>query len=505
MIAAKASSRRVGPLAFALIPLIVAVAGFALARIALLPGVGLWDTAELQVVGPLIGTAHPTGYPTYVLLAWLASIVLQPLGEPAFRINLLAALLAGATAGLGAHLVRRLTGRVLLGAAGGLAVATLPVVWRLGTHADVHGLHGAFVALLLVLLVEWESRSTSPTRDRWLLAAAVAAGLSLGNQGLTVLLIPGSLLFVVAVDPAIVRRPRFLGACVVAGILPAALVYLELPLRAGLLRAPLVYGHPDTLVGFLYVVSGAQFASTFDSAGIVARVGEAAGRLVDQLGLLAVLTPIAALVVAARRPTYALLTIPAFLLTAWFATGYVNAEIDRYWLGPALIAVTWLAVAAGAIADALDSRTRRRAGPVLVEVLGCLLLLAPVLVGPAERFAAVDRSHDDSAARWLDATFASLPPNAVVVSWWDYSMPMWYGQLVERRRPDLVIVDDRTRLDQGLGSVDDVLDSYLGRRPVFIIRLPADMPALEARYELASATYTDHSPIEVLRRRAVSP
>ena len=59
--------------------------------LALLPGVAYWDTGELQAVAPLMGTAHPTGFPTYVLLGWLASVVLQPFGEPAFRMNLLSA------------------------------------------------------------------------------------------------------------------------------------------------------------------------------------------------------------------------------------------------------------------------------------------------------------------------------------------------------------------------------------------------------------------------------
>ena len=33
----------------------------------MLPGVAYWDTGELQAVAPLLGTAHPTGFPTYVL------------------------------------------------------------------------------------------------------------------------------------------------------------------------------------------------------------------------------------------------------------------------------------------------------------------------------------------------------------------------------------------------------------------------------------------------------
>ena len=67
--------------------LIVAAIALVLARRALLPGLGFWDTGEFQVVGPLLGTAHPTGYPAYVILGWLAGVVLQPLGDPALRID----------------------------------------------------------------------------------------------------------------------------------------------------------------------------------------------------------------------------------------------------------------------------------------------------------------------------------------------------------------------------------------------------------------------------------
>ena len=51
----------------------------------LLPDVGTWDTAEFQAIGPLLGIAHPTGYPAYTLVAWLASMVLQPFGNEALR------------------------------------------------------------------------------------------------------------------------------------------------------------------------------------------------------------------------------------------------------------------------------------------------------------------------------------------------------------------------------------------------------------------------------------
>jgi len=56
------------------------------------------DTLEFQLVGPTLGIAHETGYPLYTLLSWLFAR-LMPLGDAAFRVNLLSAVCA-ALAGL---------------------------------------------------------------------------------------------------------------------------------------------------------------------------------------------------------------------------------------------------------------------------------------------------------------------------------------------------------------------------------------------------------------------
>ena len=72
---------------------LVAIGTFVLAlvvyRATMLPGVGAWDTAENQTVPPLLGTMHPTGFPAYVILGWLANQVLAPFGSTAFRMKLL--------------------------------------------------------------------------------------------------------------------------------------------------------------------------------------------------------------------------------------------------------------------------------------------------------------------------------------------------------------------------------------------------------------------------------
>jgi hypothetical protein len=71
------------------------------------------------------------------------------------------------------------------------------------------------------------------------------------------------------------------------------------------------------------------------------------------------------------------------------------------------------------------------------------------------------------------------------VSWWSYSTPLWYATIVDGRRPDITIVDDRDRLDQNLGDLDQVIARYLPSRPVYLIRNgTSELPAVAERYSI---------------------
>ena len=481
---------RLGP------PALVGVAAFAIARSTLLPGLGLWDTGEFQAVAPVLGTAHPTGYPSYVLLGWVANLLLAPFGEPALRMNLLSAITSGVAAGLMVMLVRRLTGRTIVAAAAGLLLALTPIPWRVASFADPHMLHLALLAAILVLLVGWESRLRSgrADADRWLVAAAAVYGIALGNQALTVLLAPGIGLFVLAVEPRLRLRSAQLGRCAAALLGVVALVYLELPIRAAM-GAPLVYGHPDTWGGFWYVVLALQFGGSLKEpfSDLAGKAGELVSLATAQFGVLVALIPASFVVVAVRQPRYALLTGTSLLVTCWFAASYTNADIERYYLGPIFIAISWLAIAAVAVVDAVgaplfadeqDRGVRPRVLHLLAAVLIGVALVAPaILAAPATR-RVVDQSTDTRAEDWSRWAFRTAEPDAVLVTWWGYSTPLWYRQVILGERADVRVIDDRTRLDKGLGSVDDVISANVGSRPVYLVRRDEDLAALEGAWRL---------------------
>jgi hypothetical protein len=271
-------------------------------------------------------------------------------------------------------------------------------------------------------------------------------------------------------------------------ILTVTLVYLELPLRAGPLFTPgtLIYGRPDTWDGFWYVALAEQFRGAvigpFDD--LPGKVGALVGRTVDAYGPLAALLPLAFGATAFRRPSYALLTGSAVAITCFFAASYENAMIERYYVGPALMGWTWVAILAErlVVLAGITAEDRRRPHPVIATALAALLMV-PTLVALPSRFYVVDRSAQDGARRWVDQAFAAMQPDAVVVSWWSYSTPLWYAQLVEGRRPDVDIIDDRTRLDRNLGDIYDVIDANLPTRPVYVIRIdPMEIAGLRERY-----------------------
>jgi hypothetical protein len=77
-----------------------------------------------------------------------------------------------------------------------------------------------------------------------------------------------------------------------------------------------------------------------------------------------------------------------------------------------------------------------------------------------------------------------MDANAVVVSWWSFSTPLWYRTVILGERPDVRVVDDRDRLDEDLGGVEDVIRANLGARPVYLVRTPAEIDALRASWVL---------------------
>ena len=469
----------------------VALVAFAIYLRTLMPSTGFWDTAEAQTVPATLSIFHPTGFPTYTMLGWLWSQL--PIGESvAYRMNLLSAVSVASAAGITtlitSHLVAERSRWLVAtaSAVAGLAFAFASEPWENALRADVHALHIGLAALIIWLLVTWRAAEVagSPHAGRWLAAAALTFGLSLGNHPLTGLMAfaIGPWLFIV--DPGIWRRWRLLAACVVLLGL-GLLSYLYIPVRALTPpEPPLFYARPTTWEGFRYLVFAEQFHGLFDVSPfdfLAAKWDKAESVLAAQLmgpGWLVAAIGAATLVVRGMGA----LAFLALLVIAnvFYAMNFQDGDIDRYYLLTTLVACVLVGVAAAALAGAgaqsiaeatrrtLDVGGRRRAASIaggVVLALAAILPLSALVI----RYDVRDQSANREADLWVTSLHRALPQDAVIISWWSYSTPLWYHRWVLGERPDITIIDERNIIDDGWGTIDAAIRAHLNERPVYLV------------------------------------
>src|SRR5207244_1103334 len=187
----------------------------------LAPTVTLVDSGELIVVAQGLGVAHPPGFPLWVVLAHLASLV--PFGNVAARINFSSALFAALASAVLTLVVAEvaltpayvatskkrgaqqrkssgdsgishlLTLAPALGA--GLLMTFSRTLWSYATITEVYTLNTLLILAVFFLMLRWrrcviaERKDTGAMvtkHDNWLYAAAAVFGLALGDHHITV-------------------------------------------------------------------------------------------------------------------------------------------------------------------------------------------------------------------------------------------------------------------------------------------------------------------------------
>jgi hypothetical protein len=144
----------------------------------LLPG----DAGEFQLVASLLGVAHPPGYPLYTLLGHLFTLL--PMGDLAFRVNLLSAVIGALTLGLVSLAVHQLSRSLWPGLAAALTLAGATTFWAQATTASIRGLTALFTVLILLLALSYDgAQGQSRRRRRLLTALGLAFGLGISHHG----------------------------------------------------------------------------------------------------------------------------------------------------------------------------------------------------------------------------------------------------------------------------------------------------------------------------------
>ena len=462
--------------------LAAAVPAFGVYALTLLPGVSVGDWAEMQKAPSALDIAHPTGYPTYILLGKLWSFL--PIGSVAFRMNLLSAVYAAVAVGLTVLILGRLGVRPSLAWVSAMLLAFTGTLWGQATVADENTLQLALVALLLWLALRWrDDRRAADLR-----LAALVAGLALGNHLLSLGVVPFVALYMLWVARSELRKrwPAVAQAIVIG--LGGLLVYAYIPLRA-LAGPPAVYGWLLTWSGFWHLVSGGAFRSamTFGSAESIALVAKQVPVVAELIGtrVHAILLPLALVgFLAAPSLLKRNGAATAGLLLAIFAADvYLYAAYRgsrEYYL---LTAFLILAICFGLAIEGL-ARLVERVDPD-APLLVALPSIALVLLVGAGNWGTYDLSHDHSGEEMVAEIFGYLPRNAVLITYWDTLTSLDYAHCIEGQRPDVTIESlDPTesnacnlRLDPGAAMASG--------RPVFaLFVIGSEMTGLRAQFTL---------------------
>jgi tetratricopeptide (TPR) repeat protein len=471
---------------FSWLELICAGAVFLVALIVyrwtLAPTVTLTDSGELIVVAQGLGVAHPPGFPLWVMLAHLASLV--PLGNVAARINSSSALFAALASAMMALVVadliitashslpsKKKTAQrkksdgdsrfrdLLIWApalSAGLLMAFSRTLWTYATIAEVYTLNTLLILTVFFLMVRWrrcivadrrDARVAVTMHDHWLYAAAFVFGLALGVHHVTVgLTLPALAILVYKTQGLRFFTSRRLLCAALISIVGLVAVYAYLPFAAS--RSPAInWGNPRSLQEIWWHITGRQYRVflSFSPSMMGTQFVEFCRMLLREFG--PAWLPLSLVVAFAgfrnafrqdRTSFWFLLFI--IIADVAYAISYEIAEDkDAYYL-PTFISV---AIAAGFGVRWLIQLSASKAMALQKTYWAAV---AALLITSATAFAANwpfnNRRHYFIAGDYVENLFSTIQPDGLLLTQdWQVAAPMLYAQEVEQRRRDVKVID----------------------------------------------------------------
>ncbi len=419
------------------VPRVVSALAFVMFVFAAPPGTYWLDSGELGAAAVGWGSPHPTGFPLLMVVGKLLALI--PIGELAFRVNLVSASCGGVCVLLVAQLVQA-TARgdgaaVLGGAAAGSTLAVSLVFLRQATVTEVY-LPMAVLLAAALLLLDRVARGGEAAEG---LGLAILLGLGLGTHtsiGLVVL--PALAVWLMRLR----RGARWPLLAPLLVVLVAGALYVYLPVR----RVERIdWGHPQRISGFLEHVTAARIRRAYGEEMrstswpvIRQNLGELFEQLGDSLGPLALLAALAGLAWLVRHKrsrwlgaSVAVVLIGDFVYGAWInPMGLVDLQNGVPFAVAASIAagvgLAWLVRTLGAV------------GPFVGAVAVVLLVVPPA----AGSLPAIWSARSGDLPRAVaEAALAETPPRGLLLVESDsLAATTLLLTVTEQARPDVAVL-----------------------------------------------------------------
>ncbi|MBL9015564.1 MAG: DUF2723 domain-containing protein [Myxococcales bacterium] len=474
------------------------------------------DNADFCAVGAVGGTAHPSGYPLYVM--WLRAWSWLP-GTPAHAAAVATILLAVAAV-LVLHAACRAWGARPLAASIACALfATSPIVMRIHTEADVFPLN-----CLVCAAVVWLAAAEGPLRGtRRAAVLGLVAGLGIAHNLTCVLVAPIGLYGVVRGARESSAKAYALAVLgLVVGLLPYAYL-LVAP------ETPVSWGKVDGLTELWHHVLRRDYGSfKLSPKGDELFVAENLTQLASSMGRaylwLPALAGLGALGYSIARPDkdtrVGWIALAASLVLAGpvLAAGFNKRPVElglwltqRFHIQSVMLLAIPVAVALTLAGERVREQRWKRLGP--------LAAMAAFLGGAALSLPFVARVHSVAIERSLTNLLTTLPPAAIVIGTTDeLHFGTGYLQTVLAVRPDVQLISlgqvglpfyrDRIARRSGIvierPSADEKLSVTIAEQALATGR-PVFIDPYQANIAQAFSTYPYGLVFRVVPRGATPP
>ncbi|MBE2224183.1 MAG: DUF2723 domain-containing protein, partial [Anaerolineae bacterium] len=348
--------------------------------------VGQADTFEFQVVAPQLGIAHPTGYPLYLLLGKLFTLL--PINSVAWRLNV-GTMVYGLTAvSLLFVLGCRMKMRGITAVLGATLFGLIPTFWSQAIEAEVYTLHTLFVVLAFLLMREiggWavDSEQWTVNSKQWLpIALALVLGLGMTNHLTTVFLLPAAALTLLfsstfSRKKSSIQNLKSLILLALAFLLPL-LLYAYLPIRWQVINH-----EPMGMARFLDWVIGGRFAGALQWRAWLDDMTryEVIGRiyLTNWGWFNLTLALFGFIFMLWRNWQMALIFGITWLGYTFYGLNYYVPDLDVFIVGAQMVVAVWWMAGASGILKIEDQRLKRHITPNLQSLIFNLLIIAFIL------------------------------------------------------------------------------------------------------------------------------
>ncbi len=424
----------------------------------LCPTIAAGDSAELVTSTKILGISHPPGYPLFTVIGHLFTML--QMNSVAWRVNLASAAFSSLTSFFVFLSLFRLTRRVMVALAGALALAFSRYFWHYAEVAEVFPLNDLLAAILTFILIliyqraenNQEQVDARTIRLFWLLSFVY--GLAFTNHHTIVLLGPAVLVFLWLSSRGVFRYGKVLGIASIFFIAGFSF-YFYSPIAA--LSKPLInWDNPVTLNNFLRLLTRADYgtfslmASEVTQNATTTRFDQLLIFFADlnhQFTALGVGLALAGILGFKRHKTFQIFLALAFFFSGIFFVLFAKVPAEnalllgvfhRFFILPTLFFALWI----GLGIDTILAWVEKRNFPRVVNFSPLLLALGLIVWQFRSNVNEADFRENYMAEDFALNILASLPENSLFFVRGDVaSMGVDYAQMVLKRRPDVICLD----------------------------------------------------------------